>query len=111
MTEETKKPGKIAITSMGNAASSNVDEQFGRCKYFAIVVPETKEVEFFENPACNLDGGAGPKAAEFLIKNGVKIVMTGKVGDKAEIALKKGGIEVKSGLKNTETVSEVISRI
>jgi len=108
MSEENKI---TAITSTGNTVESNVDEQFGRCKYFVIINPSQKELEIYENPAVNLDGGAGPKAAEFLIKKGVKILLTGKVGDKADIALKKGGIEVRSGLKSTEKVNEVISRI
>ena len=60
MSEEKKI---TAITSTGDSVNSNVDEQFGRCKYFVIIDPAKKEPEIFENPARELEGGAGPKAA------------------------------------------------
>jgi len=99
----------IAVTSSGDSLDSLVNEKFGRCQYFIIVDPDTMKFEAVQNIAENMQGGAGPKAAEILINSDVKILLTGHVGDKAEEALKRGNIKIVDGLKGDLKVREAIT--
>ena len=83
----------IAVTSSGDSLDSLVNEKFGRCQYFIIVDPDTMKFEAVPNIAENMQGGAGPKAAEILINKSIKVLLTGHVGGKAEEALKRGNIK------------------
>jgi predicted Fe-Mo cluster-binding NifX family protein len=56
-----------------------------------------------------MQGGAGPKAAEILINKGVKVLLTGHVGDKAEEALKRGNIKMVDGLKSDLKIREAVT--
>ncbi len=99
----------IAVTSSGDSFDSLVNEKFGRCQFFLIVDPDTMKFEAVINPAENAQGGAGPKAAEVLINKGVRILLTGHVGDKAEEALKRGNIKIVSGLNGELKVKDAIT--
>ena len=100
---------KIAITSTGETMDALVNEKFGRCQYFVIVDPDTVKFEAVPNPAEQARGGAGPKAAEVLINNGVKILLTGHVGDKAEEALKRGNIKIIDGLTGNLKIKDAMT--
>jgi len=99
----------IAVTSSGDSLDSSVNEKFGRCQYFLIIDPDTMKFEAVPNVAENMQGGAGPKAAEILINKGVKVLLTGHVGDKAEEALKRGNIKMVDSLKSDLKVREAIT--
>jgi len=64
----------IAVTSSGDSLDSLVNEKFGRCQYFIIVDPDTMKFEAVPNIAENMQGGAGPKAAEILINKSIKVL-------------------------------------
>ena len=98
----------VAITSTGNLFYSKVSEKFGRCSYFIIVDTETLKFQSIKNLAEQAQGGAGPKAAELIIKRGVSVLLTGHIGDKAEEALKKGNIKVYDHLTENLSVREAI---
>ncbi len=99
----------IGVTSSGDSLDSLVNERFGRCQYFLIVDPDTMKFEAVTNIAENMQGGAGPKAAEILINKAVKVLLTGHVGDKAEEALKRGDIKIVDGLKSNLKVREAVT--
>jgi len=99
----------IAVTSSGDSLDSLVNEKFGRCQYFIIVDPDTMKFEAVPNIAENMQGGAGPKAAEILINKSIKVLLTGHVGDKAEEALKRGNIKMVDGIKSDLKVREAIT--
>lgn len=100
---------KIAITSTGGSMDALVSEQFGRCQYFLIVDSETMKFEAVSNLGEQMQGGAGPKAAETIINKGATVLLTGRVGDKAEDALKKGNVIIVDGFKNTIKVKDAIN--
>lgn len=100
---------KIAITSTGKDANSLVDPRFGRCTYFAIIDTDTMEFKFVENPALRSPGGAGVNAAQFLVDEGVEILVSGNVGPNAEQALRAGGIKIVTGVSGT--LKEVVEKI
>jgi predicted Fe-Mo cluster-binding NifX family protein len=99
----------IAITSTGNTFDSKVSDKFGRCRYFTIINPDTMQFEAIKNPAEQLQGGAGPKAAETIINKGVNVLLTGHVGDKAEDALKRGNIKIYDYLTENLSVKEALN--
>lgn len=100
---------KIAVTSTGDSIDALVSEQFGRCQYFLIVDSDTMKFEAVSNLGEQMQSGAGPKAAELIINKGAEILLTGHVGDKAEEALKLGGIKIVSGFKNTTKVKDAVN--
>lgn len=100
---------KIAVTSTGGSLEALISERFGRCEYFLIVDSEKKRFEAISNLGEKMNNGAGPKAAELIINKGSEVLLTGKVGDKAEAALKKGGIKIVSGFSGNEKVKDVIN--
>ncbi|MDI6850316.1 MAG: NifB/NifX family molybdenum-iron cluster-binding protein [bacterium] len=100
---------KIAITSTGKNPDSLVDPRFGRCAYFAIVDSDTMEFKFVMNPALSRPGGAGINAAQFLIDEGVEVVVSGNVGPNAEQALRAGGVKIVTGVSGT--LREVLEKI
>lgn len=100
---------KIAVTSTGGSMDALVSEQFGRCQYFIIYDTETKKFEAISNLGEQMQSGAGPKAAELIISNGAEVLLTGHVGDKAEEALKRGGVKISDGFKGTIKVKDAIN--
>ena len=74
---------KVAISSTGPDLEAEVDPRFGRCQYFVIVDPETKEFEVLDNQAAMTRGGAGIQAAQMMANSGVDAVITGHLGPKA----------------------------
>jgi predicted Fe-Mo cluster-binding NifX family protein len=106
--QENKKDLKIAVTSTGGSMGALVSEQFGRCQYFIIVEPETMKFEAVSNLGEQMQSGAGPKAAELIINKGVRILLTGQVGDKAEQVLKHGGVKIIDGIKGTTKIKDAI---
>ncbi|MBN1389833.1 MAG: NifB/NifX family molybdenum-iron cluster-binding protein [Candidatus Thermoplasmatota archaeon] len=99
---------KIAVTSRGREMSSETDPRFGRCRFFIIVDPDTKEFQTVENESSMAMGGAGPQASQTISRLGVEVLITGNVGPNAFQALKASGIKVMIGA--TGTVEETIDR-
>lgn len=100
---------KIAITAESNQVDSKIDARFGRCAYFAIYNPETREIEFLVNPAKDASGGAGSEAVQFIAKQGVKKIIAGEFGTKIHSLLHGLGIEMKT--ENDKTIKEIISEM
>ena len=99
---------KIAVTAKGKELTSEMDPRFGRCRYFLIVDPKTKEFEAVENGSAMAMGGAGPQASQTISRLGAEVLITGNVGPNAFEALKASGIKVLIGA--TGTVDEVIGK-
>ena len=86
---------KIAITLKENAGlDSTVSPIFGRCPYYMFIDPYTKEFTIEENTAMNESGGAGIKAAQFIVGRKAAAVISGDVGPKAASVLLSEGIAI-----------------
>ncbi|MEW9081930.1 NifB/NifX family molybdenum-iron cluster-binding protein [Caldanaerobacter subterraneus] len=85
---------KIAITSEGKTLSSKVDDRFGRAPYFIIVDTDTLGYKVIDNIAASQTSGAGTKAAEILINEGVKALISSNLGSNAREVLKAANIPV-----------------
>lgn len=99
---------KIALSSMGPSAEAHVSEKFGRCPFFIVYDTETKAITSLPNTAANDEHGAGPAAAQLVIRECADMVLTGALGEHAEAVLKKAGMRCTTGVKGSATVREAI---
>jgi len=64
-----------------------LDAFFGRAPYFAVLDTETGVTEFIDNPAAELESGAGVRAAQTMIDLGVEAICIPQLGKNAQDAL------------------------
>jgi len=96
---------RIAVSSTGPNAAAPVDERFGRCKYFLVFDEKENLLETISNDALSSAEGAGIKSVQTLIKHRVDVVLTGRVGPKAMIAIQAAGLAVYAGVSGTAAQS------
>ncbi|NQU78739.1 hypothetical protein HQ545_03130 [Candidatus Woesearchaeota archaeon] len=87
---------KIAITSDADSLDAQIDQRFGRCKYFLVVEAtdeDIKEVTAVENEGAVQGHGAGIKAAQQIGDLGVDAVITGNIGPNSTEVLEELGIK------------------
>ncbi len=92
---------KIGITSTGENLDADIDQRFGRCKYFLIVDTESMDFEVVSNENAMASGGAGIQAAQAIAKKGAEVIVTGNVGPNAFQTLSAAGIKVFTGASGT----------
>lgn len=92
---------KIAIPIDNKNLESSVCQSFGRTPYFLFYDTDTKESYFSENDAATSQGGAGIKAAQTIIDNGAKAIITPRCGGNAEEVLRKSGIVIYKSIPGT----------
>lgn len=86
---------KICISSSGPDLDSFVDPRFGRCLYFILVDDkDEKKINVVPNAGVNAMRGAGIQAAQIVVNQGAKVVITGNVGPNAFGALSASGVKV-----------------
>ena len=85
---------KIAIPVEEARKNSNVCMSYGRTPFFAVYNTETKEYEFLDNSAAASSGGAGIKASQMLVDNGVTSVITQRLGQNAADVLNLAKVEI-----------------
>ena len=92
---------KIGLSSTGENLDANVDQRFGRCKYFLIVDTESMKFEVLSNENAMASGGAGIQSAQTIAKTGAEAVVTGNVGPNAFQTLSAAGIKIFTGASGT----------
>ncbi len=103
-------PGaKICLTAKHNTLEAEMDPHFGRAPYFLVLDPEIQQIEAIRNPYAQEAQGAGIRAAQMLADKGVRILLTGQVGPKADKVLQAAGIQIISG--STGTVKDAIQNL
>lgn len=86
----------IAIPLEENRES--VCASFGRAPYFMLHNNETNTSEVKANPAASAEGGAGIKAAQFVLDAGAGAVITVRCGQNAADVFKTAGTKVYKAL-------------
>ena len=81
MREKGDKSMKIALPV--NEDKETVCISFGRTPLFLVVDAATGEKEYVDNSAAASQGGAGIKAAQILVDNGVDVLLTPRCGENA----------------------------
>ena len=98
---------KIAVTSTGAELSSELDERFGRARYFIIYDTDSGEHRAVNNEInLNAPQGAGIQSGELVVREGAGVLLTGHCGPKAFRVLSAAGVEVFNGC--TGTVEQAI---
>ena len=88
---------KIAVSTNNGGLEDEVCPVFGRCMKYTLVECEGKDVkktEVKENPGFASGGGAGIQAAQFVVNEGVKAVVSGNFGPNSAAVLKQAGVEM-----------------
>lgn len=88
------KTMKIAIPADECRANSEVCMSYGRTPFFAVYDTENNEFSFLDNSAAANTGGAGIKASQMLIDNGVAVVITQRLGQNAADVLNIGNVKI-----------------
>ena len=92
MSKNKVKIMKVCFTAKGTTLDALMEERFGRAPYFILVESENGSFEAIKNPYADGGGGVGPKAAQVLIANNVKALVSGQVGGNAQEVLAAAGI-------------------
>ena len=92
---------KVAISSTDKGLDAQIDQRFGRCRYFVIVDTDTMEYESIDNGSSMVSGGAGTSAGQIISEKGVEAVLTGNCGPNAFGVLNAAGIKVITGVSGT----------
>ena len=85
---------KICITAEGDRLDAQVDQHFGRCRYFIFYDIDSSQVEAVQNENASGMGGVGVRSAQFVGEKKAKAVLTGQVGPNAAKALRTAKIDV-----------------
>jgi predicted Fe-Mo cluster-binding NifX family protein len=100
---------KIAITATGPDLSSEIDPRFGRARYLLLVdSPERTFVAVDNRAGMDAAQGAGIQAAQTVIDNKARVLISGHCGPKAFRALKAAGVQVY--LASGGTVAEALGQ-
>ncbi|MEW5719449.1 MAG: NifB/NifX family molybdenum-iron cluster-binding protein [Chloroflexota bacterium] len=100
---------KIIITTVTPNIETEVDPRFGRGAYLLVVDPATLEWQAHPNPGVNAPGGAGIKAAQFVVEQKVGAVISGDFGPNAFSALNAANVPMYV-FGATRTARDVIAR-
>ena len=74
---------RVVVSANGHDLDAAASPTFGRCAVYVFVDTDTMAFEALDNPAANAGGGAGIRAAQFVIENEAQAVLTGNVGPNA----------------------------
>lgn len=85
---------KIAIPVDNKDMESDVCISFGRAPYFLIYDTQSNESLFVVNTAADSAGGAGIKAAQIIVDNGVEAILTPRCGEKAANVIEAASIKL-----------------
>ncbi|HDD26863.1 MAG TPA: dinitrogenase iron-molybdenum cofactor biosynthesis protein [Acidilobales archaeon] len=88
---------KIAFATEGSEGlDAVISQRFGRARFFTIVevneVGNVINVKVIENPGFYAERGAGVRAVQRLIEEGVNVVVAGDFGPNALAVLRSSGI-------------------
>jgi len=85
---------RVVVSAASSGLDAPVIPSFGRCPFYVFVDTETLECEVEPNPSVEAPGGAGIQAAQFVVSQDVKAVLTGAIGPNAFAVLQAAGIPV-----------------
>ena len=84
----------IAIPVNENNVEPSICVSFGRSPWFLFHNTVTGETQTFENPAVNAEGGAGIKAAQFVVDHHANALITVRGGENAAEVLLAAEIQI-----------------
>ena len=100
---------RIAVTITAPDQNATFNAHFGRAGGFAVFDTDSGDQHVLANPAVELGSGAGIRAAEFLVKQGVDTVISGSFGPKASTVLRAAGLRLY--LASSGPVDDLITQL
>lgn len=85
---------KILMPVSEGSFEGKIYQSFGRAPYFLIYDTKTKENNFIENHAANSQGGAGIKAAQTVVDQGVEALIVPQCGQNAANVIRAANIKM-----------------
>ena len=101
---------KIVLTTIAPQLDAALDPRFGRGAYLLFIDTETNQRQAYPNPGANAPGGAGIKAAQFVVEHKAEAAISGDFGPNAFDALQAGSVAMYL-YENCSSVQEVIDCI
>ena len=98
---------KVCITARGPALESAFERHFARAPYFIFYDTRTHTLDAVRNGFVISDTKIGQNAVQLLKMNGLKAVITGKIGENARDLLLGAGISICMSRSNG-TVKDVL---
>lgn len=85
---------KLALPVDDKSLQTEVCQSFGRTPYFLIYDTDSEESIFLDNSAAASQGGAGIKAAQAIVDNGINALITPRCGENAAEVIKTANISI-----------------
>ena len=92
---------KVLISSTGKDLNSQVGLEFGKCPFCLYVETVTMNYEAFQTDNPGRHSTSENDIAQSIIDNGVKVVITGEIGQEAQEALSNAGVTVLTDMKGS----------
>lgn len=92
---------KIAIPVDEKTMETGVCPSFGRAPYFMIYDTDKNDATFIENTAANASGGAGIKAAQFVVDQKPQALLTPRCGQNAGQVITAANIKMYKTIAGT----------
>lgn len=83
---------KVVVSSQGDGLDAPASLVFGRCPMYVFVDTDTMECESLPNPAMSQGGGAGIQAAQFVLQQGARALLSGNLGPNAFNVIEAAGV-------------------
>jgi predicted Fe-Mo cluster-binding NifX family protein len=101
---------KVAIACTENHLKSLVETHFGRSDWYCIFDTKNNSHTIIENPSRRNPEMAGCDAADYLIANGVEMVIAGRFGSKVSDVFRENNVQMI--IPQVEiTINKLISKI
>ena len=97
----------IAIAVKRNNINSAIDDCFGKCEYFFLYDKTENSFMFIDNPAKKVKNKKGLKAASYLIKTGVKTVISGNFGIPVKKLFDKHKVQMVMASNKYKTLKDI----
>lgn len=98
---------RILIPTTKNDLNGEIDLRFARAPYFIIYDTAKKTTEIKENTYKDGVRAVGTMVAQYIINEGIKIVIASDMGPNAKMVLTEAGVEIK---KISGSVKEALSQ-
>ena len=85
---------KITVPVNEKSLEGSVCQAFARAPYFLFFDTDTNERVFMKNDAADSQGGAGPKAAQFVVDQKTDALLVPRCGEKAADVLEAAHIDI-----------------
>ena len=98
---------KIVIPVDEKMELSDVCVVFARTPYFGVYNTEDNSFDFIDNTATESSSGAGIKAAQLLVDEGVDVLLTPRCGENSEEVLKAAEIKIYKIAKEKKAMENI----